>query len=1374
MRYFTKQQIDEIRKQLATMGVRDTDLVTASLLRGNEYVAIVQDGVNKKISLAKLFEQFISDDALEHLVQGKSAYELAQDEGFEGTLEEWLASLVGPQGETGPEGPQGIQGPAGPQGPQGPQGPDGPAGPQGPAGPAGFDSATAEVDNNTGTPSVTVSKNGTNLHFAFRNLKGSGGGGSDYTLPVASSSTLGGIKIGYTENGRNFAVKLSSANKAYVTVPGGGEVEPGQDGGYYEQIFTATAHGTNAPTLPSSDASIDDTGTWKHYIDDAAASLLGDYDVWMAIRWVGGDGTLDLWKGPWNISGPQGEAGADGKDIEFIYTRTSNEEAPTPTRPTSSDTKNSQSPATTYQDDDWYPVNWTDSPQGVTSAIRLEWMSFRIKTGGAGGQGGTWQEFSAPVVWSAYGRQGIDGDGIEYIFAKGVLAPSGQASPDQWTNYSGFQNREFIPDSYSSIWQDNPFDLSNEPDGTKQWVSIRKKYADDTAHQTYGLDPYWHAYCTPRFWNNKAKDGDAGTGIVADLQPEMMYVPCDDSGVISDNFTGTTSVALYNGGSSVAGASIVTSGITVKDTAATPNDYTSSNWVSVSGMNVTIAIPSSSAINFSQTQLQVTIPVTGTVNAETVTRSVVLTIVGLHLGSDGVSYQLKTSAGVIRTRDNSVSPSAIDVSCIKVDGENQFTEYTPIGSSSTSSIATLGSAFHLTYIVDDDYEHEVDMTTANTNSIPTSGIEDNVVVRLKYNSLVIIQEYIPLLVEPMTPETQSVLKSFVFKRSATTPTQPGTGTTKTGSSTADANGITNSNYGGAYPNVVTGDIPIPYGWSDGVPAYDASATPEANRLWMTTRIFTSNGEHPQQSSWTPVAPASDTQDFDIEYAEMQTNDAKPASPTVNNRHKTAYPYGYTGQVWFDPEEDMYSASGITRDFSAMYWMAIREKHNGTAGTWTIFRIKGERGETGIKGDDALPIRIRNWNEVYGVTLTGENRIFSGFEEGAPFRDVIVVSPDDYPTGEPCPFLKDGVTVPALMVVNYSSDYPNGYSTAGLPNSNPEPDLTLPNGFEQSSTKNWTSIVYSNREDSEDAYDRYGHQWSVFQNLGAIYASILVATQAYIGNLTVRSFNTAGDDTSINKKIAASGNTLYMTDENGEQRFVLTGNDISTDSPTAAYYPVYFAFSEDYARSGSGNYSGESSSTELVYSGISVGQGDTLSIPSIPIRCELIDWHSGNPDGYGYVELSFVTKLYRGNTFVSNLGSGSLTLEGAQSSSLTIPAVAPITGLTPASSYNIVVAITVGYHIPAENTRGSLRLVIDNQESYANVTVYGDKRIAQIGANGISIHLGSGFDAIFALDSNDSPQILLQGRNSNNQVVGIRITSAGLEKNSGNGSGWTSF
>lgn len=84
-----------------------------------------------------------------------SAYALAVKHGYTGTEEEWLAELVGPQGEkgeqgdTGPEGKQGLQGPqgekgekgdqgdTGPQGPQGPQGEKGDTGERGPVGPAG-------------------------------------------------------------------------------------------------------------------------------------------------------------------------------------------------------------------------------------------------------------------------------------------------------------------------------------------------------------------------------------------------------------------------------------------------------------------------------------------------------------------------------------------------------------------------------------------------------------------------------------------------------------------------------------------------------------------------------------------------------------------------------------------------------------------------------------------------------------------------------------------------------------------------------------------------------------------------------------------------------------------------------------------------------------------------------------------------------------------------------------------------------------------------------------------------------------------------------------------------------------------------------------
>ena len=98
---------------------------------------------DRKIILTVLLEINESDQVIFEYSGGDDAYQVAVQQGFEGTAQEWLEGLVGPKGDTGPrglkgdkgdKGDQGIQGPRGLQGPKGDKGDTGDTGARGPQG----------------------------------------------------------------------------------------------------------------------------------------------------------------------------------------------------------------------------------------------------------------------------------------------------------------------------------------------------------------------------------------------------------------------------------------------------------------------------------------------------------------------------------------------------------------------------------------------------------------------------------------------------------------------------------------------------------------------------------------------------------------------------------------------------------------------------------------------------------------------------------------------------------------------------------------------------------------------------------------------------------------------------------------------------------------------------------------------------------------------------------------------------------------------------------------------------------------------------------------------------------------------------------------
>lgn len=198
--------------------------------------------------------------------------------------------------------------------------------------------------------------------------------------------------------------------------------------------------------------------------------------VWMSTATFSSKGTIVVpWSTPVRLTGADGHDGADGSNIEFVYKLTVTSLV-TPTKPTG----NSQTEAIRQ--------GWTDHPTGISESYQCEWVcSHNLQTDGS------WSEWSDPTIWSKWGVNGKDGDGVEYIYQRTKLP----ASPAEITDNNPDQD-EYIPQSApgEQPWTDDPKGVSEE--FKYEWVS-KRKYKGDT-HK-------WGNFSSPALW---AKFGDNG------------------------------------------------------------------------------------------------------------------------------------------------------------------------------------------------------------------------------------------------------------------------------------------------------------------------------------------------------------------------------------------------------------------------------------------------------------------------------------------------------------------------------------------------------------------------------------------------------------------------------------------------------------------------------------------------------------------------------------------------------------------------------------------------------------------------------------------------------------------------------------------------
>ena len=246
--------------------------------------------------------------------------------------------------------------------------------------------------------------------------------------------------------------------------------------------------------------------------------------------------TDNRWSTPVQITGESGAPGADGTSTEFIYCLSLNKPnifGPNGERMESDPDVNGFVP-----NESW---GFTASPQGVDEVNKCEWCCIRTKNK----ETGKWGEWTDPTIWSKYGENGQDGDGVQYIYLKnnGKIpvnpTPFGYdmhdtTDPDIKEVYTNYQNKddEWLPPvgSYSNysneiattpcvkdntnipensdigVWTDDPSDVDNEFQYV--WVSSRKYRKSPDSDKKM-----WTKFSDPTLWAKFGESGKNATSI---------------------------------------------------------------------------------------------------------------------------------------------------------------------------------------------------------------------------------------------------------------------------------------------------------------------------------------------------------------------------------------------------------------------------------------------------------------------------------------------------------------------------------------------------------------------------------------------------------------------------------------------------------------------------------------------------------------------------------------------------------------------------------------------------------------------------------------------------------------------------------------------
>lgn len=546
-----------------------------------------------------------------------------------------------------------------------------------------YEITNVSVDGNT----LTITQN--NMGSKSVVLPSDGGGSTtpgltedDVNAMLSNAKTLIVTKNGESYRSYN---PFNSPEDITIDIVGSGGGSGEDNNKYYQAFFQNKNSNTIAPDVPDTGKgpsyyqSTDERSKWATSAENPSKG----YYTWMTFAFVS-NGGYGSWINPVCITGKDGEAGTDITGKEQIYKLAG--EGEIVSKPDNDpDTK------------DYVPVGWKDNPQGVSATAPCEWTCIRTKNT----ETNKWNDWSKPVLWSHYGHNGTDGDGVEYIYWAGHNDQAYPVSnPDTWyTNeqskangfrdggsYSeedgsdGYYNskyynkREFILSGTG--WSDNPADLSSSyyGPGSRQYVSIRRKYSDNVSSSSY-----WHKYSAPTLWSYYAQNGDAGKGVSLNLDNGTMAVSLN-SDETNQLFDQTCTARFYNGTNTVNIDTLEYSVIDANGNAvSTDSDFSitiSQNAQDSNCKDISVHI-SKGKFNFTNGGYTIKLTAKASIAGEITTRYATIQLLGVNFGEDGMSYKLSLSSSIIKLSKGSYYPNTIDVFVSKIKGAESIQQITP-------------------------------------------------------------------------------------------------------------------------------------------------------------------------------------------------------------------------------------------------------------------------------------------------------------------------------------------------------------------------------------------------------------------------------------------------------------------------------------------------------------------------------------------------------------------------------------------------------------------------------------------------------------------------------------------------------------------------